>query len=283
MISNVSNRICRVLGCEYNVNGFCGLNVKSDSYVIEEQCSPTNNWHIIGSFVLDQIFEQDTAKDIDLVMPKHEMPAALPDELINSDLVIEMVWQSPVDLRGLDFYNISLPRISERGFEECQIAEELKRYREIQTLPGIRKVPALSFFSAIKTMAKYDLEPDMKTLKIWKRSILSPLGWKKELGYFFIKYTEATMHRQFQWDYVRAEYLISTMEMAYKTTADREKGNYLECVREVLLNLRLQDIAYEALLKYVNAKVEGDIEKINQLLRDIREARFKQKGDCSVL
>jgi len=282
MISNVSNIICRVLGCEYNVNGFCGLNVKSGSDVIEAQCSPTSNWHITGSFVLDQVFQRDTAKDIDLVMPTHEMPVALPDELINSDLVIEMVWQSPVDLRGFHFYNISLPRISERGFEECQIAEELKRHRKIQTLLGIKKVPAPSFFSAIKTMAKYDLEPDVKTLRIWKQSILSPLGWKKELGYFFLKQTEAAIGRQFQWDYVRAEYLISKAERVYETTVDREKEKYLKCVREVLFNLKLQDIAYEALLKYVSAKVEGDIEKVNQLRRDIAEARFERKREHSV-
>jgi hypothetical protein len=282
MISNVSNTICRVLGCEYNVNGFCGLNVKSGSDVIEEQCSPTNNWHIIGSFVLDQIFQRDTAKDIDLVMPEHEMPVALSNELINSDLVIEMVWRSPVDLRGFDFYNISLPRISERGFEECQIAEELKRYKKIQTLRGVRKVPALSFFSAIKTMAKYDLEPNTKTLKIWRQSILSPLAWKKELGYFFLKYTAKLTGRRYQWDYMRAEYLISRAERVYETTVDREKEKYLKCVREVLLNLQLQDIAYEALLKYVNAKVQGDIERINHLWRDIMDARFEQKRERSV-
>jgi hypothetical protein len=41
----------------------------------------------------------------------------------------------------------------------------------------------------------------------------------------------------------------------------------------------LEDVAYESLLKYVNAKVEGDNEKINQLMRELREAKFEKKGE----
>jgi hypothetical protein len=279
MISNVRDKSCRVSACKYNIKGFCGLNVIAGNDLIEEQCSPTNNWHVVGSFVLDRIFGKNTAKDIDLVMPESEMPASLPEEFINSELAIEMVWQSPEDPRGFDFYNISLPRITERGLEEHQAAEELKKDKIIRTLPGIRKVHALSIFTAAKTMAKYGLKPDEKTLRIWKQSILSPLGWKKDLGYYFMSYMERLMGKSYRWDYVRAEYLISKMDRVYETTADVEKPEYLNCVREILLNVPLEDGAYESLLKYVNAKVEGDNEKINQLMRELREAKFEKKGE----
>jgi len=274
MIRNMRNTKCTASECRYNIKDSCGLNVISASDVIKEQCIPTDNWYIIGSFVLDYAFKQNTAKDIDLVIPEYEMPAQLLEEVINSPLVIQMVWQPAGDLRGFDFYNISLPRISLQGFSNWEVAEELKKDRTIQTLPNIRKVPAFSLFSAIKSMAKYSLEPDKKTLEIWKRSVLNPLAWKKELGWPFLKYVvgDSVVPR---WEYIRADYLINKMDRVYQTTADREKQKYLECVKRVLLKMKLNDVAHEALLKYVDAKFEGQDEKIDQFMEEIRAAGFE--------
>ena len=66
---------CHSRECKYNLQSRCGLNL-NEREVITEQCVATDNWYIVGSFVLDRIFEKTTADDIELVV--RDMPRAIP-------------------------------------------------------------------------------------------------------------------------------------------------------------------------------------------------------------
>ena len=261
---------CKAWGCKYNTKGFCGFDVKFSHDIVEEQCLPSDNWYIVGSFVLDRIFDKNTANDIDLVMPEGEMPAKLPDEIVQAALPIEMIWRSPQDRRGFDFHNISLPRITPDGLANWETAEALKNSKMISALAGIRKIPALTIFIAVKSITKYGLCLDEKTFTIWARSIVSPLGWK-EYYRFAVPWI-----REINWDYLRAQYLVQRVERAYEKATEHERKMYLDRLREVLTKLELgNDIGYQLLLEYVTAGMEGNIEKSEELVQIIRNRCMK--------
>ncbi len=262
---------CYIEECKYNLEGRCGLNVKSEE-VIGEQCVPTDTGYIVGSFVLDRIFKKTTANDIDLVTPKGEMPAKLPDEVLTSPLTIEMLWKDPEDNLGFECYNISLPRISSKGLLNWKVADILRRKRTISTLPGVRKVTISSLYTAIKTMVKYDVQPDDKTFGIWVKSIQDPLQWKQ--FYRYIK--QIGRIESVNWDYLRAEHLIDWLDRAYGKSTDTQRKQYLQCLGGVLAKMPLNtDMAYPFLKEWVEGSMENNDQKKKQIWKTITSQRFK--------
>lgn len=271
---------CEALECKYNIRGSCSLNVKWRHDIVKKRCMPTDNWNIVGSFVLDRIFKQTTASDIDLVMPEGEMPAKLPDEIVKSGLPIELIWRIPKDRRVFDFHNISLPRIGPSGLLNWEVAEALKNSRMISTLSGIRKVSALTIFVSVKSMVKYDLYLDRKTLKIWARSVQAPLDWKEPFRWL----TWQGWVKEINWDYLRAEYLIDWVERIYKESEQSERRRYLEQLREISKEMELgEDIGYHFLMKYLSASIEGNIKEVEELKRAIhaRELQIAKNLDIT--
>lgn len=263
---------CYIEGCKYNLEGRCGLNLKSEE-IIGEQCVPTDNWYIVGSFVLDRIFEETTANDIDLVTPMREMPAKLPDEVLASPLTIEMLWKDPEANHRFECYNISLPRISSKGLRNWEVADTLRRKRTISTLSRVRKVTISSLYTAIKAMVKYDMQPDDKTFGIWVKSIQDPLQWKQLYRYMV---EQIGRIESVNWDYLRAEHLIDWLDRAYGKSADTQRKQYLQCLGGVLAKMPLNaDMAYQFLMEWVEASMENNDQKKKQIRETIMSQRFK--------
>ena len=271
--------MCKVQECKYNIRDSCSLNVKCSHDIVEEQCLPTDNWYIVGSFVLDRVFNKNTANDIDLVMPEGEMPAKLPDEIVKSGLPIEMIWRIPGDRRVFSFHNISLPRIGPSSCLNWEVAEALKNSKMISTLPGVRKVSALTIFVSVKSMVKYELYLDRKTLKIWARSVLAPLGWKEPFRWL----TWQGWVKEINWDYLRAEYLIDWVERVYKKSGQSERRRYLEKLWETSKEMELgEDIGYHFLLKYLSASIEGNIKEVEKINRAIHACRLQVAKNLNI-
>lgn len=263
---------CHIQGCKYNLEGRCGLNLKSEE-VIGEQCVPTDNWYIVGSFVLDRIFEKPTANDIDLITLRGEMPTELPDEVLRSPLRIEMLWKDPKADHRFECYNTSLPRISSKGLQNWEVADTLRRKRTISALPGVRKVTMPSLYIAIKTIVKYDMRPDDKTFAIWVKSIQDPLRWKQLYRYMI---EEVGRIESVNWDYLRAEHLIDWLDRAYGESTDTQRKQYLQCLSGVLAKMSLNaDIAYQVLMEWVEASMENNDQKKKQIRETITSQRFK--------
>lgn len=264
---------CQSRWCKYNLESRCGLNLK-DGPIITEQCSPTDSWYIVGSFVLDRIFEKTTANDIDLVALRGEMPADLPDEVLSSPLPIEMLWKEEKTERSFECYNISLPRIASAGLLNWHIVDSLRSDRTICVLPGVRKVSILSIYAAIKPMVKYDMQPDNRTFRIWLRSIQDPLGWKR--GFRWLAQLLDRRIEYVNWDYCRAEHLTFWLDRAYRELTDAQRKQYLHCLKRILEKMPLAaDRAYQYLLQWIDASIENDDQKKKQIQDSIGTQRFK--------
>lgn len=265
---------CHIQGCKYNLKGRCGLNLKSEE-AIREPCAPTDNWYIVGSFVLDRIFEKTTANDIDLIAPRGEMPAELPDGVLNAPLRIEMLWKDPKPDHRFECYNTSLPRIGSEGFLNWEVADSLRRNRTISVLPYVRKVSIPSLYIAIKAMVKYDMQPDDKTFSIWVRSTQDPLRWKQ---LYKLMVDQVGRIESVNWDYLRAEHLIDWLDRAYSESTDTQKKQYLHCLRGVLAKMPLNtDIAYRFLMEWIEASMQSNDQKKRQIWQAITSQRFKFK------
>lgn len=263
---------CRSKRCKYNLQGHCGLNVKTDSDIIEDKCLPSDNWYITGSFVLDRVFDKTTANDIDLVAPPGEMPARLPDEVLSSSLRIEMLWATPEEQHFYECYNISLPRITAHGMVNLEVAGNIGRERVISVLPRRRKLEMLSICIAIKAMVKYDMKPDERTTKIWTKSIESPPKLKKIHEFMFWTLPIESVN----WDYIRAEHLIYRVTVAYKRSTDSQRRQYLEKLRQVLADMPLnEDVAYRYLMDWLNAVIKSDEERKREIEKFVHDQGFK--------
>jgi len=263
---------CHNQECKYSLEGRCGLNLKGEE-VIRGPCVPTDDWYIVGSFVLDHIFEKTTANDIDVVTPRGEMPAELPDEVLSSPVPIEMLWKDPKVDHRFECYNTSLPRISSKGLQNWEVADTLRRKRTISALPRVRKVTIASLYIAIKPMVKYEMRPDDKTFDIWVKSIQDPLRWK-QLYRSMIE--QVGRIESVNWDYLRAEHLIDWLDRAYGESTDTQRKQYLQCLRGVLVKMRLNtDIAYQFLMEWVKASLGNNEQKKKQIRETITSQRFK--------
>lgn len=270
---------CQVSTCKYYSQKECGLNLKGPDVVVE-QCKPTDNWYVVGSFVLDQVFRKKSARDIDLVMPWGEMPAALPDEVTQSKLPIEMIWRHPQDRRGFDFYNISMIRQARQGLGPLDLIQDITEKRVITLLPRVRKVTAATIFVTIKSMVKYDLEIDQKVLRAWTKSILDPLRWKQPIWWWLSLRIEK--RESIDWDAERAEHLIDWLERVYSKNPDYERREYLERLYQILQQIPLDnDFGYQLLREFVTAWKEGreaQKQNVKQVISDRREERRRLAG-----
>jgi len=263
---------CRIKQCKYNLQAHCGLNVKTDNDVIENRCLPSDNWYITGSFVLDRVFCKTTANDIDLVAHQREMPARLPDEVLESPLTIEMLWLPEEDERNCQCYNINLPRITSRGMINQEAARAIGRERIISVLPGRKKLDMLSICAAIKAIVKYGMKLDQRTIKIWSKSIESPLKLKKIRAFTF--WTE--VRGPVNWDYLGAKYLIERIGLAYISLTDNQRRQYLQKLSQTLVTMPLiGNITYDCLMEWLNVVIGGDDKKKREIEKCIHDQGFK--------
>lgn len=261
---------CEIYHCEFYSQGQCALNTWTELNLVTKECQTTNNWYVTGSFVLDKVFGETTARDIDLVMPQGEKPKELPGEIVRSPLVIEMLWPSGKEPHGLEYHNISLPRITSKGFVNWDIAEELRTNKTLSVLPGIRKVPAQIVFTTVKSVVKYALKIDEKCFYIWNKSVLNPPAWRTyhllliRYGYF--------KGRQVDWDFEKANYLIDRLERAYKGSTEYEKGLYLNKLVEIMNQMDIsKDKGCSTFLQYVRALTGGNAQEQQNLKQLIRQ------------
>lgn len=263
---------CPFKSCKYNLQDHCGLNVKIEDFVMRQKCLPSDNWYITGSFVLDRIFGKTTANDIDLVAPQGEMPAQLPDEVLNSPLRIEMLWITPEEGVSYQCYNINLPRITAHGLMHEEVGDSIRREQLISVLPRRKKLEMLSICIAIKAMVKYGMKPDERTVSLWVKSILSPPKLKKIFAFMFWTLPIESV----DWDYVRAEYLINRIGLAYKSSTESQREQYLEKLKQVLAAMPLDDdVAYRCLMNWLDAVIQGDNEKKKEIEKFVHDRGFK--------
>ena len=265
---------CHFKNCKYNMQDHCGLNVKTEDSVVGQKCLLTNDWYITGSFVLDRIFGKNTANDIDLVATQGEMPAQLPDEVLNSPLRIEMLWVTPEEESTYRCYNINLPRITAHGLIHEEVGENISRERLISVLPRKRKLHMLSICIAIKAMVKYDMKPDERTISLWVKSILSPPRLKRIFAFMFWTLPIESV----DWDYIRAEYLIDRIDLAYKNSTESQREQYLEKLKLVLTDMPLDDdVACRCLMNWLDAVIQGDSEKKKVVEKFVHDRSLKLK------
>lgn len=263
---------CTVRQCQFCSQGRCILNTMTEADIITEECQTTDKWHITGSFVLDKVFGRTTARDIDLVMPQGEKPNKLPNEALESPLIIEMLWLSGYERHELKYHNISLPRITSEGFVNQDIAEELRANKTLSVLPGIRKLPAQIMFSAVKSIVKYDLRMDQRCLHVWNKSIVNPLAWRS-LHLMFITYR---YFESFDWDYEKVGYLIDRLERACKGNTEYEKSLYFNKLFEIMNQMDFeQDKGSLIFLQYVRDLARGNVQA-QQSLKDLVHQRIKE-------
>lgn len=266
---------CHFKSCRYNLQNHCGLNVKIEDFVVRQKCLLSNDWYITGSFVLDRIFGKTTANDIDLVAPKGEMPAQLPHDVLNSPLRIEMLWVTPEEEAVYQCYNINLPRITTHGLMQGGVGDSISRERLITVLPRRKKLEMLSICIAIKAMVKYDMKPDERTVNLWGKSILSPPKLKKFFAFMFWTLPIESV----DWDYVRADYLMNRIGLAYKSSTESQRGQYLEKLKQVLAAMPLdEDVAYRCLMNWLDAVIQGDNEKKKEIEKFVHDRGFKLKN-----
>lgn len=263
---------CRFKSCKYNLQDHCGLNVKVQDFVMRQKCLPSDDWYITGSFVLDRILSKTTANDIDLVARQGEMPAQLPDEVINSPLRIETLQVTAEEEAAYQCYNINLPRITAHGLIHGEIGNSISRERLISVLPRRKKLEMLSICIAIKAMVKYDMKPDERTVSLWVKSILSPPKLKRIFAFMFWTLPIESV----DWDYVRAGYLIDKIGLAYKNSTESQREQYLEKLKQVLAAMPLEeDVAYSSLMNWLDAVIRGDGEKKSEIEKFVHDRGFK--------
>ena len=260
---------CKTHQCEFYSQGRCVLNTKAEADIITKECQATDNWYIIGSFVLDKAFGRTTARDIDLAMPQGEKPKGLPNEVLESPLVIEMLWLSGCKPHELKSHNISLPRITSKGFVNWDIAEQLKADKTLSVLPRIRKLSAETMFIAVKSIVKYGLKMDKRCLHVWNKSILEPLAWRA-LPLSLIRYG---YFKSFNWDYEKANYLIDHLERVYKGSTEYERSLFISKLLEIMDQMEFyEDEGCSIFLQYVRALVRGNAQ-VQQRLKGLVQQR----------
>lgn len=239
---------------------------------MRQKCLPSDDWYITGSFVLDRIIGKTTANDIDLVARPGEMPTRLPEEVLNSPLRVEMLWLTPEEEGAYHCYNINLPRITAHGLMHREVGESINRELLISVLPRRKKLEMLSICIAIKAMVKYDMRPDERTVSLWIKSILSPPKLKKIFAFMFWTLPIESVN----WDYVRAEYLINRIDLAYKSSTESQREQYLEKLNYVLATIPLdEDVACRCLINWLDAVIQVDNEKRKEIEKFVHDRGFK--------
>jgi len=224
--------------------------------------------------VLDRIFGLTTARDIDLVISEGEMPAILPEEVLQSPLPIETLWVPLMVQTDAACHNINLPRITESGMTELEVTRDIVRRKVISVLPGRRKLSMSLICSAVKAMVKYGMQPDDRTLKVWTKSIQSPPGLKKSYEVII----RALPIKSVNWGYVRADHFLAQVGRAYQEVAADEQRKYFASLRNIVGTMGLSDdVAFDSLLGWLDAAAMADERKKHEIEDFVRTRQFKFK------